>query len=166
VPIAWEPGRIVVVRGQAPTFPDTRAGDPQTAEADLRYWTFCMGSNVVPMPSTDCLPDFEMPIAEDGTYIFVVSQTGDRPVNATDEERVGWLQGSDPDQPDLLYLRHLLPSEEFVDQSVWAVPENMIGAAEDIMGPYYPQITYCDKATFEEGGADACFEAEVATPAS
>lgn len=165
VPIAWEPGRIVVVRGQAPTFPDTRAGDPQTTEADLRYWTFCTGSNIVPMPSTDCLPDFRMPIAEDGTYTFVVSQTEDRPANASDEEGVGWLQGSDPDQPDLLYLRHLLPSEEFMDQSVWAVPEGEIGAAEDVMGPYYPQITYCDTATFEEGGADACFEAEVGTPA-
>jgi len=24
-PVAWEPGRIVVVRGKAPTFPDSRA---------------------------------------------------------------------------------------------------------------------------------------------
>jgi hypothetical protein len=46
------------------------------------------------------------------------------------------------------------------------VPEGVVGAAEDIMGPYYPQITYCDTATFEEGGADACFEAEGGTPAA
>ncbi|MCC6943414.1 MAG: hypothetical protein IT335_02490, partial [Thermomicrobiales bacterium] len=62
--------------------------------------------------------------------------------------------------------RHLLPSQEFFDQSVWAVPEGVVGAAEGIMGPYYPQITYCDTATFEEGGAEACFAAGAdATPA-
>jgi hypothetical protein len=166
-PVAWEPGRIVVIRGQAPTFPDTRAGEPQTTLADLRYWTFCTGSNVVPMPSVDCLPDFEMPIAADGTYTFVVSQPEDQPANATVEEGVGWLRGGKPQDPDLLYLRHLLPSEAFHDQSVWAVPENVVGAAEEIMGPYYPQITYCDTVTFEEGGADACFETgEAATPAN
>jgi hypothetical protein len=35
------------------------------------------------------------------------------------------------------------------------------------MGPYYPEIVYCDTATFEEGGADACFAANVlATPSN
>jgi hypothetical protein len=166
VPISWEPGRIVVVRGQAPTFPDTRAGDSPAASMDLRYWTFCTGSNVVPMPSQDCLPDFEMPIDADGTFTFVVSQEADRPANATEDVGVGWLQGSDPTQPDLMYLRHLQPSDDFVAQSAWAVPELTIGAAEPIMGPYYPQITYCDLATFEMGGADACFDqADTATPA-
>jgi hypothetical protein len=33
------------------------------------------------------------------------------------------------------------------------------------MGPYFPQITCCDTATFEEGGAEACFaRSEAATP--
>jgi hypothetical protein len=165
-PLAWEPGRIVVVRGQAPTFPDTLAGDSQTTPADVRFWSYCTGSNVIPLPTTDCAADFEIPIAADGTYTIVASQPEDRPANATDDEGVTWLQGADPDKPDLLFLRHMLPSDTFHDQSVWAVPENVVGAAEDIMGPYYPQITYCDTATFEAGGADACFAAGgVATPA-
>jgi hypothetical protein len=63
-------------------------------------------------------------------------------------------------------MRQMLPSEEFVDQSVWVAPLDDAAAAEEIMGPYYPQITYCDVATFEAGGADACFAAAgAATPA-
>lgn len=164
VPLAWEPGRIVVVRGQAPTFPDTGAGDPQTAPADLRYWTFCTGSNVIPLLTASCAPDFEMPLDANGMYTIVVSQPADQPANATADNGIAWLQGGDADQPELLFLRHLLPSDEFYGQSAWAVPEGEIGAAEGIMGPYYPEITYCDTATFEAGGADACFAASEATP--
>jgi hypothetical protein len=165
VPLAWAPERIVVVRGQAPTFPDNRAGDPQTTPADLRYWTFCTGSNVIPLLTASCAPDFEMPIDADGMYTIVVSQPEDQPANASADNGIAWLQGGDPDQPELLFLRHLLPSDEFYGQSAWAVPENVIDAAEEIMGPYYPQITYCDTVTFEEGGADACFAADdSATP--
>jgi hypothetical protein len=60
----------------------------------------------------------------------------------------------------------MLPSDEYYDQSVWAVPELTPGAAEPVMGPYFPQTVYCDVATFEAGGADACFAAgDSATPA-
>jgi hypothetical protein len=165
-PIAWEPGRIVVFRGQAPTFPDTRGGDSPTMPTDVRYWTFCTGSNVVPLVTASCVADFQMPIADDGTFTAVVSQPEDRPANATEDEGVGWLQGGAFDQPELLYLRHLLPSEDFFGQSVWAVPEGVVGAAAEIMGPYFPEITYCDTATFEEGGADACFAQAEATPSN
>jgi hypothetical protein len=166
VPLAWAPDRIVVIRGQAPTSPDNRAGDPQTTQADLRYWTFCTGSNVIPLLTASCAPDFEMPIDANGMYTIVVSQPENQPANATAENGIAWMQGGDPDQPELFFLRHLLPSEEYYGQSAWAVPENVVGAPEEIMGPYYPQITYCDTATFEEGGADACFAAAgPATPA-
>jgi hypothetical protein len=157
VPVAWQPDRIVVIRGQAPTFPDTRAGEPSTTPADLRYWSFCTGSNAVPLVTASCVDDFEMPLDADGMYTIVVSHAEDQPANATVETGVAWLHAGDPAQPELVYLRHMLPSEEFYDQSVWAVPEGVVGAAEEIMGPYYPQVTYCDMATFEEGGADACF---------
>ena len=79
---------------------------------------------------------------------------------------LAWLQGGAPDQPDLLFLRHMLPSNDFFGQSVWSVPEGVIGAAAEIMGPYYPEIVYCDTATFEAGGADACFAQDGATPVS
>ncbi|MGD9710910.1 MAG: hypothetical protein AB7V46_02440, partial [Thermomicrobiales bacterium] len=164
-PVAWTPGRIVVIRGQAPTFPNTLAGDPQTTAADLRYWSFCTGSNVNPLVTTACVADFEIPLDDDGFYTVVVSQPEDQPANATVENGVSWLQGAPPNQPDLLFLRHMLPSDAFFDQSVWAVPEQTSGVAEEIMGPYFPQTVYCDTATFEEGGAEACFSLS-ATPAA
>ncbi len=167
-PIAWKSGRIVVIRGKAPTFPDARAGQPITTAAQLRYWSFCTGSNVLspdPYPTTDCVGDFQIPVRQDGTYTIVVSQPQDRPDNAITEQGIAWLRGADPALPDLIVLRHMLPSQGFFNQSVWAVPENVPGAAQSIMGPYYPQAVYCDKATFEAGGADACFaKSGAATP--
>ncbi len=160
-PVAWEPGRIVVVRGQAPTFPDSRAGESLTTSNDLRYWSFCTGSNIIDppdgYPTTACMSDFEIPLDADGYYTVVVSQPEDQPVNATIDNGVAWIQGADPTLPDLLVLRHMLPSSEFFGQSVWAVPELLVGAAQPVMGPYFPQTVYCDTATFEAGGAEACF---------
>jgi hypothetical protein len=98
----------------------------------------------------------------------VVSQPEDRPANATQQAGVAWLEGADPSLPDLLALRHMLPSDDFYDQSVWAVPELTVGAAQPVMGPYYPDAVYCDKTVFEAGGAESCFEAaatDVTSPA-
>jgi hypothetical protein len=157
-PAAWEPGRIVVIQGTAPSTPDTRAGESPTEPTQLRYFSFCSGSNVIPYPAADCIADFEIPVAEDGTYTVVVSQSEDRPENATAEQGVAWLLGADPSFPDLIGMRHILPSDDFAAQSGWAVSEEATPAeAAAIMGPYYPRATYCDTATFEDGGADACF---------
>jgi hypothetical protein len=160
-PVVWEPGRIVVVRGQGPTFPDTNAGDSVTLPRQLRFWSFCTGSNdVTPpvgYPTAACIGDLEIPVGPDGTYTVVISQPEDRPANAAQGDGVAWLQGADPSLPDLLILRHMLPSDDYYDQSVWAVPELTVGAAEPVMGPYYPDAVYCDKSVFEAGGADACF---------
>lgn len=160
-PVLWEPGRIVVIRGKAPTFPDTRAGQSPTAPGQLRYWSFCTGSNVIAYPSlyptTAGVSDFEIPVGSDGFHTVVVSQPADRPPNATTDNGVAWVQGADPALPDLLLLRHMLPSEAFFAQSVWAVPELVAGAAQSIMGSYYPQTVYSDTATFAAGGTEACF---------
>jgi hypothetical protein len=170
-PLVWQPGRIVVVRGQAPTFPDTNAGESVTLPEQLRFWSFCTGSNdVTPpegYPTAACVADFEIPVGPDGSYTVVVSQPEDRPANATPEDGVAWLEGADPSLPDLLLMRHMLPSDEYYDESVWAVPELTVGAAESVMGPYYPDAVYCDKTVFETGGADACFASAVpAQPAA
>ncbi|MGD9710909.1 MAG: hypothetical protein AB7V46_02435 [Thermomicrobiales bacterium] len=170
-PVKWEPGRIVVIRGMAPTAPDTRAGASQAEPSELRYFSFCTGSNIIPYPAAGCIPDFEIPIASDGTYTIVVSQPEDRPETATTENGVAWLQGADPSLPDLIGMRHILPSDDFASQSAWAVSAEATAAeAAAIMGSYYPQARYCDTATFEAGGVDACFgqnpEAEGAAAAS
>jgi hypothetical protein len=162
-PVAWEPGRVVVIRAKASTFPNTRRGEPSTLPTQMRYWSFSTGSNIIdpPLgyPTTDSVSDFEIPTARDGTYTIVVSQPEDRPANATIEHGVAWLKGADPTLPDLIVMRHMIPAETFFDQSIWAVPDLTPGVAEGIMGPYFPETVYSDKATFEAGGAAACFEA-------
>jgi hypothetical protein len=162
-PVAWEPGRVVVIQGTAPSAPDTRAGASQAEPSQLRYFSVCSGSNIIPYPAVDCIADFEIPVAEDETYTVVVSQPEDRPENATAENGVAWLRGADPTLPDLIGMRHILPSEDFAPQSAWAVSEETTAAeAAAIMGPYLPRATYCDMATFEAGGAEACFGEESA----
>jgi hypothetical protein len=162
-PVLWEPGRIIVIRGQAPSFPDTGSGRSPTVPSQLRYWSFCTGSNIITYPSlyptTAGVSDFQIPVGSDGFYTIVVSQPEHRPANATPDNGVAWVQGADPTLPDLVLLRHMLPAEAFFAQSVWAVPELVVGAAQPIMGPYYPQTVYADTATFASGGAEACFAA-------
>ncbi len=157
----------LVIRAKAPTFPDIRAGDPQTTPADLRYWTFCTGSeHVIPLViRVRVRTDFEIPSTM--TACTRSSSRSRRTGRLTRRPRTVWrgCRPGDPGQPDLVCLRHMMPSEEFFDQSVWAVPRRIVRAAEAIMGPYYPETTYCDAATFEEGGADACFAPSEATPA-
>ncbi len=162
-PVVWEPGRIVVIRGQAPSFPGhDRRGERGTSPAQLRFWSFCAGSNdVTPpngYPTEACVADAGSPVGPDGFYTIVVSQPEDRPANATPEDGVAWLQGADASLPISSCCGTCCHQDEFFDQSAWAVPELTVGAAQEVMGSYYPDAVYCDKAVFEAGGADACFE--------
>jgi hypothetical protein len=54
--VRHEPGQVVVVRGRAPTFPDTAAGDPITGDEQVRYWSLCTNEAREPYPVTDCAP--------------------------------------------------------------------------------------------------------------
>ncbi|HEU4329544.1 MAG TPA: hypothetical protein VFR40_00410 [Lapillicoccus sp.] len=46
----WSPGTIIVIRGKAMTFPDTRNGQSVTAPSDVRYWSMCSNEFKEPFP--------------------------------------------------------------------------------------------------------------------
>ena len=45
------------MRGKAPTFPDTRAGQPVTGNEQVRYWSMCTNEYRKPYPVSFCKRD-------------------------------------------------------------------------------------------------------------
>ena len=162
----WQPGRLVVVRGLAATFPDTPEQSIYPSR-QLRYWSFCTNLLVDPAPVVSCAADADTALAPDGAYTYVVSADQDRPSpEALARAHATWLPwfGSIAEQlpPRLrpvgnLILRNMLPDPSFTQAVQDIVEPNSNGAAVAAMGPHYPSARYCERAVFEQGGADACF---------
>lgn len=149
--VAHEPGRIAVIRGTAPTFPDTRTGSVGQGE-QVRYWSLCTNEYRKPYPVTTCAADEDVALADDGTFTFVVSTPEDRPANATAENDVTWLDWGSTEVDGLLLLRHMLASPDFSESAINLEPGQL---ARDVMGPYTPVGAYCTTEQFENDDA-AC----------
>jgi hypothetical protein len=123
----WAPGRLIIVTGIAPTFPNTNAqAIVQTPPTNVRYWSMCTNADVTPAPVVQCAddqnthlfaptPESLIPPATDelfpGTtgpriapprgalqYAYVVSSDADKP--AVLDPRITWLPWFSPhDQP-------------------------------------------------------------------
>jgi hypothetical protein len=131
-------GELLVLRGRAPTFADTRPGPAvMPTGQQLRYWSFCQYE-----PATqrviDCRSDDRVTVGADGRYTIVVSTAANRPASARPECGVTWLPWG-PQTQGLLIYRHMLPDPSFAEaiQNVQAP-----GAELQTMGDYYPSGEY------------------------
>ena len=150
--LVWAPGRVAVVRGKAPTFPNTRAGASVTGAAQVRFWSFGTVEYRQPYPTVGGVADQDMPVDAEGFYTVIISTAADRPANATAADGVAWLPWGDPAVPMMLVLRHMLPASDFA-QAAQRVPDGATAeATRSIMGAYYPVAAYCDRAQFEVQG--------------
>ena len=147
-----EPGRIVVVKGKAPTFPDPTDGRPIGGDEQVRYWSMCTNEWRKPYPVTECATDAETAVDDSGTYTYVISTPEDRPANATEANGVTWLDWGSTDVDALLLMRHMLASPSFPESAVNLEPGAL---ATTSMGPYAPRGAYCTTSEFE-AGAPAC----------
>jgi hypothetical protein len=147
------PGKVVVVRGKAPTFPNTATGAAITGTEQVRYWSLCTDEYRKPYPVSFCVPDQDVAVAADGTYTFVVSTAADRPANATAANGVTWLDWGDTSVDNLLLLRHMLAAPGFAESAINLAPGAL---ASSTMGPYTPVGVYCDASAFASGGPAAC----------
>lgn len=156
--LTYRPGRVVVVRGRTPSFPDTRAGTPPTESGvDVRYWSMCQNDLLTPYPVVDCAADFQTAVDDAGYYTYVVAAPGDVPARATADPAVTVLPWGSTDVPaKVLFMRHMLPGQQFYPNSVQASQATGENPATS-MGDYYPQSTYCATDTFQSGGWQACF---------
>jgi len=149
----YQPGKVIVVRGKAPTTPDTQAGQSPATPSQLRYWSFCTNEYRKPYPVSFCTIDHEAPLDASGYYTIVVSTPGERPTTATTANGIDWVDWGSTSTNLLMAFRHMLPDPGFT-QTVKNVAPGQL--ASEVMGEYTPVAKYCDKATFEAGGAPAC----------
>ena len=147
--------------------------------ADMRYWSMCNNDFALPLGVVGCVSDLTAKL-EGGWYTVVISDDLSRPDWLRPD--VNWVPWGDEQYPKLIFFRNLLASDTFahsVQQVVKGCPANclnndavfdftlpdlprrtLINAAgptvQRLMGDYYPVATWCDKATFERGGWQAC----------
>lgn len=177
----YQPGRIIVIHGRAPGFPDTYHGSFMSTPAsgfttvDVRYWSVCEADLVRPVPTVACMTDVTTDVA-DGYYTIVISDDLLRP-DWLDPD-VNWMPWGDEQYPKVVFFRNMLPAAGF-DHSVQAARDagcafdftlpyipsrddagyevDAAGqCAQRVMGEYYPVAVWCDRSTFDAGGWQAC----------
>ena len=166
------PGRLVLVRGQAPSLPPGEQALPwDPAATQLRYWSLCSNIYRRPWPMVvdevdgqeilGCAADLDTRLDGQGRYTHVVSYPGDKPSAAVlAAAGATWLSFS-TEQPlarHLLILRNMLGDDfpQSVQNGAAGTDPASIAACAASRGRYYPQAATCRAAVFEQGGPEAC----------
>ena len=180
----YQNGRVIVIHGKAPGFPDTFNGSPIGVPSrgfrrvDLRYWAVCNMNLVSPPSVVACATDLTTRL-RGHYYTIVISDDRQRPDWL--KPNVNWIPWGDGQYPKFVVLRNILSSPDFSNaaQDVWKAKDasdnqyctfnfnfsdtldrddiDAVGpCAQDIMGDYYPVALWCDQATFRAGGFKAC----------
>ena len=138
-------GKVLIVRGKAPTAAKTYLGKSSTEESNVRYWSLCSNQSFVNTRVNDCLFDEEVPIDKNGFYTIAISRVEDRPRNAVNECGIAWLPMADDgdgmfdDDVTIIQFRHLLPADNF-EHSIQKVERQ--DQLRKVMGPYMPRARY------------------------
>ena len=177
----YQPGRVIVVRGKMPGFPDTYRGAPASQPApgfdavQMRYWSMCVGALVSPLPITGCAVDASTPLDDGRFYTVVISNDVLRPEWLPSEDV--WLPWGDEQMfPKTIFLRNTLPSPDFgqsVQQAIsqgcgvefnFPSPPTQDGITKagqctrKVMGDHYPVAVWCDQDVFVQSGWQGCFK--------
>jgi hypothetical protein len=153
-------GSVYVFRAKMPTFPDTYEGAATMGDGQVKYWSIVTAASAPSGELWDGVYDMQVPLDKDGYYTIVVSRPEDRPINATPENSMVWIDwgpGEGLDDPrnredwGMLLMRFMVCSPEWKNSPAKAHKPN---EAEAVMGPYYPRGYYTSKAAFEANGLD------------
>jgi len=180
----YQPGRIIVIHGKAPGFPDTFNGSPIWVPSqgfrsvDMRFWALCTADFASPFSVINCATDFNTD-RKGEYYTIVISDDLVRPKWLQGRPNVNWLPWGDEQYPKVVAFRNMLPADDFhhAVKDAWnyqnglctfnfslEVPPNpgdidKVGpCAQDVMGDYYPVAVWCDKSKFLAGGWQACIK--------
>jgi hypothetical protein len=183
----YQHGRIIVLRGKAPSFPNTYNGGSVLQPAkpfrtvQLRYWSLCVNDYTVPFPAVDCLTDLNARLDRKGFYTTVISDD----LMAPDwlPANANWLPWGDEQTNKAIFFRNMLPAANFpysVQQAIqdgctysfasFPIPptplqiEQAGHCAQAVMGDYYPVGVWCDTSTFRRSGWKGCFRAAGVSP--
>lgn len=175
----YQPGRIIVIHGKAPGFPDTHKGSPISKPApgfstvDVRFWSVCNSDLAFPVPTVGCISDLAADL-DGGFYTIVISNDLLRPDWLG--PKINWLPWGDEQYWKVVFFRNLIPAANFpfaiqnavaagctFDFTLPVLPlRNEVDSAgqcaQQKMGDYYPVAAWCDKSTFIAGGWQACIK--------
>jgi hypothetical protein len=170
-------GRFYVIRYKNPRTSHVAQGIPNTGNEQLAYYDWCglqMWSIFLNTSST-CLGSEEIVSDEDGYVTLVVSPKNERPV-INGKPYFNWIEH--PGSGGTVWMYSLnsnhdtWPESPYFTPDSWSVAYNwpnltkrLNGYAmhdyvsgryreaelEQWMGEYYPEVYYCNKATFEAG---------------
>jgi hypothetical protein len=112
----------------------------------LRYWSICSNDGLSER-YFDCLTDDTIITDPLGNYTIVVSNTQNRPSNATASCGISWLNWG-PLSDSLLIVRNMLPAPTFSQ----AIQRVLVGHEAAGMGAYYPSTAYTTRAGVESHG--------------
>lgn len=157
-------GPVLVIHGTMPLFPDNWYGEEGNGLAvmtdwESRYMSLVMSESPPSGMGTDGISDFQIPLDDDRNYTIVISRPEDRPANAIDEKGTSWMEwgskgeGIDDERNRKDYGMVLF--RFMCNNPNWAHnPQNVVepGTEAKVMGPYFPRLSYTDKATFEAAG--------------
>lgn len=109
-PGPYQRGRIIVIHGKAPSFPDTNEGSSSPAissgSPDTRYWSLCNYDLALPVTAVRCMTD-QAAIIQNGYYTVVISDDLVRP--SWLQPNVNWLPWGDEQYPKVVFMRHMVP---------------------------------------------------------
>ena len=147
-------GDLFVVRGKFATTPNSRSGEPVSAEGkDARLWTLCI-YNFWSGAASDCMLDHEASVDANGFYTIVVSEEANRPANLA-EQSASWLDWG-PFLDGQLTYRMVYRDDPLVRRVAFALNGGKVDAATV---PYVPVAVPCTKERFEKAGWRGCLAA-------
>jgi len=172
--MTYQKGVIAVVRGLGATVPRFGRNDyPRLRGQELRYWSLCNYDHIFPFPVVEqsgqpsCAADDQTALDSSGYYTYVVAAPADIPTNARTDKTVTILPWGRTRFEKALIFRNMLPDSSFTMTAQTAnikcadpkqsIEQNAACTA-NVMGPYYPEATYCQKTVYEQGGWQACFQ--------
>lgn len=165
-------GRVCVLTGRMPTFPDTRQGLKTMVSAQVRYWSIVGYDNdlfaKLPGSAINAVADDEVVLDASRHYVIVYSRPEDRPRNATVTNGVTWVNWGpttrlglmmrwmtvrpewsfrqSPDELNLPWHTGALSSPTY---DVSLIGQNSF---EGFMGEYLPRVHYLTRQAFESLG--------------
>lgn len=167
-------GKIAILTGKLPTFPDTRKGANTMAKGQVRYWSIGGYDNyyLSPLPGAaiNMVADDQIVLDNQRNYTIVYSRPEDRPANATAANGVTWINWGPTSELGLM-MRWVTVEPEWTFEKApneknltWAKTD-WAGSAYDStliginsqkawMACYLPRVAYLTRAEFEALGAN------------
>jgi len=175
--LGW--GKVAVLTGKLPTFPDTYKGSDRMSSAQMRYWSLTGYDNSkilegIAGGAVQSIRDDELILDKERRYIIVLSRKHSRPSNATAENGCTWRDWG-PGAEYSWTLRWmsiepnwafgLSPDEHLLkwSETSWSgsnYDPGLIGENDHdgILKEYLPRVHYMSRSEFEALGKNFSVE--------